>query len=66
MQLADILIGAVGYANRIEKGEKLKSEAKLELIDLIKRESQYSLLRSTLVKEEKFNIFVWGTNKRGI
>ena len=36
MQLADLLIGAVAYINRIEVGEELKSESKLHLIDLIK------------------------------
>ena len=55
IELADFLIGAVGYHNR-----KLHtSEAKLELIDEIKVRSGYTLSKSTLVKEDKFNIFIW-------
>ena len=64
MQLADLLIGAVAYINRIEVGEELKSESKLHLIDLIKEYSGYSLTKTTLRQEEKFNIFVWSPWKR--
>lgn len=66
MQLADILIGAVGYANRLNKGENLTSEAKLELAKLIMKESGYSLLKTTLRQEEKFNIFIWSVSKGGM
>jgi hypothetical protein len=59
IQLADLLIGAVAYVNRGLN----TSEAKNELIDLIKRRSRYSLLKSTLVKEKKFNIFIWESAK---
>lgn len=55
MQLTDILIGALSYINRGLYG----SNAKLEIIDLIKRESGKSLVNSTYVSETKFNIFVW-------
>lgn len=55
VELADFLIGAVGYLNR-----NLKScEAKLQIIERIKELSHYSLTKSTLVKEDKFNIFIW-------
>lgn len=53
--LADLLIGAISYLHR----GKNTSEAKLELIDLIKARSGYSLIASTLYRENKFNIFVW-------
>jgi hypothetical protein len=55
LQLADLLIGAVGYHNRALKG----SQAKTELIERIKHRSGYSLERSTLVRAEKFNLFRW-------
>lgn len=59
LQLADLLIGAVGYINR----GLASSKAKNELIDLIKQRSKYSLVKSTLLKERKFNIFIWESQK---
>lgn len=56
LQLTDLLIGALTYFHR-----KLNtSHAKNELIDLIKTRSNHNLIRSTLPKEDKFNIFIWG------
>lgn len=59
IQLADLLIGAVAYVNRGLNS----SEAKNELIDLIRLRSRYSLLKSTLIKERKFNVFIWESSK---
>ncbi len=59
MQLVDILIGAVGYANRKFPDGFVKSQAKLDVINLIKKRSNYSLSRTTLLREEKCNLFVW-------
>lgn len=59
MQLVDILVGAVGYQNRLFPDTFSKSTAKLELINLIKARSRYTLTRTTLLREEKFNLFVW-------
>ncbi|GAA0082413.1 MULTISPECIES: DUF3800 domain-containing protein [Clostridium] len=59
MQLVDILIGAVGYANRGYMGETLNSTAKLDLVEFIKCKTGYSLLKTTLRQEDKFNIFIW-------
>lgn len=59
MQLVDILIGAVAYQNRVFPTDHKRSETKLALIDRIKERSGYKLTRTTLLKEEKFNIFVW-------
>lgn len=59
MQLVDILIGAVAYQNRVFSDDFVKSQAKLEVIELIKERSNYSLTRTTLLREEKFNLFVW-------
>jgi hypothetical protein len=55
IQLADLLTGAVGYANRNLKS----SPAKTALVELIRNFSKYSLKQSTLLKEKKFNILVW-------
>lgn len=55
LQLADLLIGAVGYINRGETG----SATKLAIVDRIKQKSGYSLTSSTLLREPKFNLFRW-------
>lgn len=59
IQLADLLIGAMGYINRGKKESKPKNE----LIELIKHRSKYSLTKSTLLRESKFNIFIWEPQK---
>lgn len=57
--LADLLIGALTYVHR----EMNTSKAKLALIERIKQRSGYTLMSSTLYRENKFNIFIWrGTN----
>ncbi|TNC81303.1 MAG: DUF3800 domain-containing protein [Oleiphilus sp.] len=55
LQLADLLIGALAYLHR-ELGE---SDSKLALIQRIKERSGYSLDRSTLLRESKFNLLLW-------
>jgi hypothetical protein len=55
MQLTDLLIGALTYLHR----ESSASRAKLELIELIRKNSGHILMSSTLPKENKFNLFVW-------
>lgn len=55
LQLADLLIGAVGYVN---KGLQTSS-AKLEIIALIQNLSHYSLNANTLLRENKLNLFFW-------
>jgi len=55
VQLADLLIGAVAYANRDLSG----SSAKRRLVEIIRERSGYSLTRSTLYKEDKLNLFQW-------
>lgn len=59
IELADLLIGAMAYVNR----NLSSSDSKNKIIQLIKERSRYSLTKSTLVKEEKFNIFVWNPDK---
>ena len=53
--LADFFTGALSYFHR----ELTTSQAKLKLIKKLKERSGYSLDRSTLYKEEKFNLFIW-------
>ncbi len=53
--LTDLLIGAVSYVHR----NLDSSESKLAIIDRIRDLSGYSLLKSTLYREDKFNIFIW-------
>jgi len=60
LQLADLLIGTVSYVNRSCKGSK----AKLALIELMRQKSGYSLTRTTLLREEKVNIFRWQATER--
>ena len=55
LQLADLLIGAVGYANRGLD----TSPAKVALVRRMRERSGYALTRSTLSGEEKANIFIW-------
>lgn len=55
LQLADLLIGAVNYANR----NLQTSEAKTAIVNRLRERSHYNLTRSTLPRESKVNIFVW-------
>ena len=55
LQLADLLIGAISYLNR----NLSSSSAKLALIDRMKKRSHYELTRTTLLLEEKVNLFRW-------
>jgi hypothetical protein len=55
LQLADLLIGAVNYANRSLN----TSTAKNALVARMRQRSRYSLTRTTLLREPKVNIFIW-------
>jgi len=55
IQLADLLTGIVSAANRAVTG----SPAKLALIGQMRCRSSYSLTRTTLLREDKVNIFRW-------
>jgi hypothetical protein len=55
VQLCDLLLGAVSYANRgLET-----SSAKLRVINKIKQRSGYSLVKNTLPSEIKMNTLIW-------
>jgi hypothetical protein len=55
LQITDLLTGAIGYLHRGLN----QNSAKVKLIDRIKTRSGYSLMKSTLYKEDKMNIFLW-------
>ncbi len=55
IQIADLLIGAISYVNR----ELSSNSAKLKLVNRMSNRSGYSLKRTTLLQEEKVNIFRW-------
>jgi len=63
IQITDLLIGALSYLHR----GLYTNAAKLRIIEIIKERSGYSLMRSTLPSEKKFNYFIWHTGyRRGI
>lgn len=55
VQLADLLIGAVSYANRGLQG----NQGKLRLVERMRKRSKYQLTRTTLYKEQKVNLLRW-------
>ena len=55
LQLADLLIGAVSYANRHLQA----SPAKTALVERMRQRSLYQLTKTTLLREDKVNLFVW-------
>ena len=57
MQLADLLIGAIGYRNRKVYDEEEFSWAKKELMMHVIDKSGYSLTKNTMLSEKKFNLF---------
>lgn len=57
MQLADLLIGTIGYRNRKLYNEDNSSIAKRELMMHVIEKSGYSLNKSTYLSEKKFNLF---------
>ena len=58
LQLADILIGAIGYRDRIIKIDN-PSQIKLTLCDKIENDLSVRFNTSSRCADEKFNLFVW-------
>lgn len=62
MQLADLLIGAIGHHNRCQRGDlqdRPTSAAKRRVIRQIRRRSGKSLVNTTWLRERKFNLLCW-------
>jgi len=55
LQITDLLLGAVTYANRGLDS----STTKLDIINKIKERSGFGLIKSTYPSEKKFNVFRW-------
>ena len=55
LQLADLLIGTVSYVNR----GLSTSTAKRRLVDRMRARSGYKLTQTTLLRENKVNLFRW-------
>jgi hypothetical protein len=55
VQLVDLLIGAIATANR----DDVHSQAKHALVERLRARSRKSLRSSTLLHEEKLNLFFW-------
>ena len=62
LQLTDIIIGALSYNLR----NLSQNKGKLSIIERIKERSGYKLTNSTLLREEKFNLFSWIPYSGGI
>lgn len=59
LQFVDLFIGAMSYMNNNKNTISKNYIIKNNLINKIKERSGYSLTKSTLLSEEKFNIFYW-------
>jgi hypothetical protein len=55
LQLADLLIGAISYANR----RLTSNSAKVSLLERMRKSTGYSLTKTNLYRENKVNLFVW-------
>lgn len=55
VQLADFIMGIISYVNR----GLSDSKSKVTLVDQLRAFSGYDLTRSTLLREEKLNLFRW-------
>lgn len=60
MQLADLIMGAITYANRSLE----TSEAKINLVKRLQKRTGFSLKRSTWLREPKLNLLVWESTLR--
>ncbi|ELC8454422.1 DUF3800 domain-containing protein [Clostridium perfringens] len=55
LQIADVFIGAITYENR----GKRESEAKVEIVEYLRKKTKLTLKKTVPTSNKKFNIFVW-------
>lgn len=65
LQLADLIIGAIGYLNRGLGSGASANAGKLAVIAQLREGTGQSLERSSLMGEEKFNLFRWAASGDG-
>lgn len=66
IQLADLLLGAVSYKARMPyQNSQFTNAGKQLLIKRIVERSGYSLTKTTLLREQKFNLFFWRPGNGG-
>lgn len=63
LQLADVLIGAVGYKDRMSEVNTKPSPAKIELCEKIEHVLGVDFGKNSRYSEQKFNLFLWEGNK---
>jgi Protein of unknown function (DUF3800) len=61
VQLADLLVGAVSYVNR----GLVSNAGKVRIVDRLRKRSHYSLTQTTLLREDKVNLFRWAATEVG-
>lgn len=64
LQVADLLAGALMAANKNDNISM--STAKQTLIQRVRERSGYALTKSTLYREQKFNLLVWSGDKESL
>lgn len=57
LQIADVMMGAISYINRGLDKKENSSKTKKELANFLVSKSGYSLKKTTLLSEQKFNLF---------
>lgn len=63
LQLADVLIGAVGYKDRINEINVSPSQTKIKLCEKIEQTLSVSFEKNSRYSDQKFNLFLWEGNK---
>lgn len=63
LQLADVLIGAVGYKDRINEINVSLSQTKIKLCEKIEQTLNVSFDKNSRYSDQKFNLFLWEGNK---
>jgi hypothetical protein len=66
IQLVDVLIGVVQYVARREDQRAKANPGKLALVERMRKRSGYTLTNTTLLREDKVNLFFWKPKVKGI